>query len=149
MIRITPRISRLAASIVKPASIRVNAYREASLSTYSRTLQSFCSIAQFDSSKIKTSIRLQAAYIQQSKRHCSHRRTMCKANADIIGGSMDVGKGREVLPTNVKPVHYDLTLEPDFEKFSYEGTVIIEYAQPRAIIVSKLPLCINIQRTVS
>lgn len=40
---------------------------------------------------------------------------------------MDVSKGREVLPTNVKPMHYDLTLEPDFEKFTYEGTVVIEY----------------------
>jgi aminopeptidase 2 len=35
--------------------------------------------------------------------------------------------GREVLPTNVKPMHYDLTLEPNFENFTYEGTVIIEY----------------------
>lgn len=52
---------------------------------------------------------------------------MCKAHADIAGASMDVSKGREVLPTNVKPVHYDLTLEPDFEKFSYDGTVVIEY----------------------
>lgn len=35
--------------------------------------------------------------------------------------------GREVLPTNVKPLHYDVTLEPDFEKFTYGGTVVIEY----------------------
>lgn len=133
MIRIIPRTSRLAASIVKPRSIRVNVYSEASLSSCLRASQSFCSSAQFDSSKTKRSTRLQTAYIQQSKRHCSYRRTMCKANTDIIDGSMDVGKGREVLPTNVKPVHYDLTLEPDFERFSYEGTVIIEYARPRAI----------------
>ena len=33
---------------------------------------------------------------------------------------------REVLPTNVKPMHYDLTLEPNFDKFTFEGTVIIE-----------------------
>ena len=52
---------------------------------------------------------------------------MCKAHAEIEGGGMEVSKGRELLPTNVKPIHYDLTLEPDFEKFSYEGTVIIEY----------------------
>ena len=56
---------------------------------------------------------------------------MCKANADLTGGSRGVGKGREVLPTTLKPVHYDLTLEPDFEKFSYEGTVVIEYVQPK------------------
>ncbi|KAK9487097.1 peptidase family M1-domain-containing protein [Lipomyces starkeyi] len=32
---------------------------------------------------------------------------------------------REILPQNVKPLHYDLTLEPDFEKFTFEGTVSI------------------------
>lgn len=40
---------------------------------------------------------------------------------------MDVEAHREVLPKNVKPTHYDLTLEPDFEKFIYEGKVVIEY----------------------
>ena len=52
---------------------------------------------------------------------------MCRKTTDIQGGSLDVKAGREVLPTNVKPLHYALTLEPDFEKFSYEGTVVIEY----------------------
>lgn len=42
------------------------------------------------------------------------------------GGSTNVPHGREILPANVKPLHYDLTLEPDFEKFTYEGTVVIE-----------------------
>lgn len=52
---------------------------------------------------------------------------MCRSrHADAPSGSTTV-PGREVLPTNVKPLHYDLTLEPDFEKFTYEGTVIIEY----------------------
>ena len=51
---------------------------------------------------------------------------MCKANAELQG-SVDISKGREVLPTNVKPIHYELTLEPAFSKFSYEGTVVIEY----------------------
>lgn len=63
----------------------------------------------------------------QTIRHCSHQRNMCKAHEGVMSGSMDVTKGREVLPKNVKPIHYDLTLEPDFEKFTYEGTVIIEY----------------------
>lgn len=39
---------------------------------------------------------------------------------------MDVTKGREILPANVIPRHYNLTLEPDFEKLTYEGTVIID-----------------------
>ena len=50
---------------------------------------------------------------------------MCKAHAEVEA-SVDITKAREVLPTNVKPLHYDLTLEPDFDKFSYEGIVIIE-----------------------
>lgn len=54
---------------------------------------------------------------------------MCRhmLNPDEGGASMDVSHMREVLPTNVKPLHYHLTLEPDFEKFTYEGTVVIEY----------------------
>ena len=52
---------------------------------------------------------------------------MCIKTKDIPGGSVDIEAGREVLPTNVKPLHYDLTLETNFEKFSYEGIVVIEY----------------------
>ena len=59
-------------------------------------------------------------------RHCSHRRKMYFGNQDVEA-SVDITKGREVLPTNVKPIHYDLILEPNFEKFTYEGTVTIEY----------------------
>lgn len=54
---------------------------------------------------------------------------MCRKSADISGGSVHVEANREVLPTNVKPLHYYLTLEPNFEKFSYEGTVVIEYVR--------------------
>lgn len=51
---------------------------------------------------------------------------MCR-QTDIAGGSSNASHGREVLPNNVQPKHYDLTLEPNFENFTYEGTVIIEY----------------------
>ncbi|KAL8750797.1 MAG: hypothetical protein Q9199_006841 [Rusavskia elegans] len=51
---------------------------------------------------------------------------MCRAKDDLAAASVDVSKGREVLPANVKPVHYSLTLEPDFEKFTYEGEVVID-----------------------
>ena len=61
---------------------------------------------------------------------------MSKANTEA-GGSVDVSKAREVLPVNVKPIHYDLTLEPDFEKFSYEGTVVIEWVATRTIEILK------------
>lgn len=33
---------------------------------------------------------------------------------------------REVLPTNVTPLTYDLTLEPDFEKFTFAGDLLID-----------------------
>jgi len=52
---------------------------------------------------------------------------MCYQHADVVSGSMDMTNSREILPANVKPVHYDLTLEPNLEKFIFEGTVIIEY----------------------
>ena len=62
------------------------------------------------------------------KRHCSYRsrNNMCR-RTEATSGSTNIAVDREVLPTNVKPVHYDLTLEPDFEKFTYDGSVFIEY----------------------
>jgi aminopeptidase 2 len=62
-----------------------------------------------------------------SVRHCSHRRNMCRHAGADVHSHVDVTQSREVLPANVKPVHYDLTLEPDFEKFTYWGSVTIEY----------------------
>ncbi|EAU34382.1 aminopeptidase 2 [Aspergillus terreus NIH2624] len=50
---------------------------------------------------------------------------MCGSRRGEASGSTNV-HGREVLPTNVKPVHYDLTLEPNFESFTYNGTVVID-----------------------
>lgn len=32
---------------------------------------------------------------------------------------------RDVLPTNVKPTHYDLTITPNMEAFTFEGCVLI------------------------
>ncbi|KAL9119517.1 MAG: hypothetical protein Q9187_003933, partial [Circinaria calcarea] len=46
-------------------------------------------------------------------------------HAEVVASGMAT-KSREVLPTNVKPLHYDLTLEPDFDKFTYEGRVITD-----------------------
>ncbi|KAM5450106.1 Aminopeptidase 2 mitochondrial [Microsporum audouinii] len=54
---------------------------------------------------------------------------MCRARRGEDGapGSMPVAAaGREILPANVKPLHYDLTLEPNFEDFSFKGTVHID-----------------------
>lgn len=116
---------RLAARLTVPPTPR-NFIHKAALSTSPRTSRYLSTYARPRLSNPKYSIqRIQT--ITQYIRHCSHHRAMCRNSAENVGGSMDVSKGREVLPTNVKPMHYDLTLEPDFEKFTYEGTVVIEY----------------------
>lgn len=33
---------------------------------------------------------------------------------------------RDVLPTNVVPINYDLTIKPDMDNFTFEGKVSIE-----------------------
>lgn len=33
---------------------------------------------------------------------------------------------RQVLPSNVRPFHYDLKLEPDFDICKFEGSVSID-----------------------
>lgn len=39
------------------------------------------------------------------------------------------------MPGNVKPTNYTVELEPNFETFKYDGTVVIEY-DPRLLMVS-------------
>lgn len=65
-------------------------------------------------------------------RNCSYQRAMCKHQfaADAPISTVDISKGREVLPKNVKPIHYHLTLEPNLKTFEYEGEVAIEYVLP-------------------
>ena len=52
---------------------------------------------------------------------------MCRSNmmADVPAVPLD----REVLPTNVKPISYNLTLEPNLETFEYDGEVAIQSAK--------------------
>ncbi|KAI9817014.1 MAG: Aminopeptidase 2 mitochondrial [Phylliscum demangeonii] len=40
---------------------------------------------------------------------------------------MDTSHGREILPANVKPVHYTLELEPHLDDLTYEGKVVIDF----------------------
>ncbi len=48
---------------------------------------------------------------------------MCRAMSGADkSGSIDIAKSREVLPTTVVPKHYDLTLEPNFKDFHFDGT---------------------------
>ena len=54
-----------------------------------------------------------------------------------ISSSVDITQGREVLPGNVKPTNYAVELEPNFETFKYDGTVVIEY-DPRFLMVFRV-----------
>ncbi|TID29521.1 hypothetical protein CANINC_001916 [Pichia inconspicua] len=55
---------------------------------------------------------------------CNHRNTIDKMcmNGSLVG----VSESRQVLPTNVKPLHYDLKLEPLFDTFKFNGEVKID-----------------------
>lgn len=50
---------------------------------------------------------------------------MCR-HSGADGNATAVNLGRELLPADVVPTHYDVTLEPDFDKFTFEGTVVID-----------------------
>lgn len=119
----SPSLVWNAAKLPRPASIIIPRHRWTSLSSSpSRSLSSLRTTSA-PSSRIPARL---APLNQAPKRYCSYRRMCRSRHAGAPSGSTTV-PGREVLPTNVKPLHYDLTLEPDFEKFTYEGTVIIEY----------------------
>lgn len=54
---------------------------------------------------------------------------MCRslAELDVADGiAVGVSHGRQVLPTNVAPRHYHVTLEPDFENLTFAGVVVID-----------------------
>lgn len=44
---------------------------------------------------------------------------------DLLAMDPHAGTGRVVLPTNVRPTHYDLTLTPDLTSFVFHGHVLI------------------------
>lgn len=50
---------------------------------------------------------------------------MCRHSSS--DSSLVVPADREVLPTNVKPLHYDLTLEPIFSTFKFNGQETIDF----------------------
>ena len=50
------------------------------------------------------------------------------------------------LPKSIKPIHYDLTLKPDLEKFTFAGDVKIQYTsneQPKSIVLHAIELEIS------
>ncbi|KAL1959712.1 hypothetical protein VTO42DRAFT_1298 [Malbranchea cinnamomea] len=76
----------------------------------------------------RTAPRVSSSTAAHSKRYCSYRR-MCRSarlGGEEAGAGGAIPVNREILPANVKPLHYDLTLEPDFDKFTYRGTVVID-----------------------
>ena len=50
---------------------------------------------------------------------------MCRHSEGDVGTTV-INNGRELLPADVIPTHYDITIEPDFDKFTFEGVVTID-----------------------
>lgn len=48
---------------------------------------------------------------------------MCRATETLVANKV---LERDVLPANVIPRHYQLELEPDFDKFTFNGKVVID-----------------------
>lgn len=57
----------------------------------------------------------------------SPKRVSSKPNMrdDHAAMSLPLANGRDTLPKNVKPIHYDLTLEPNAETLELAGSVTI------------------------
>ena len=127
MIHTTQRASQLATRIVNAAILRASVPSLRAPSPFLIATSRYLSTLTLKPPTKRTSLRSQISTAKQQTRQCSYRRAMCNGNADMPGGSVDVDAHREVLPKNVKPLHYDLTLEPNFESFKYEGKVVIEY----------------------
>ncbi|OWB68833.1 hypothetical protein B5S30_g4223 [[Candida] boidinii] len=60
-----------------------------------------------------------------SKRHHSTCSRYTRLAENMCGSTVYV-TGRQILPTNVKPTHYNVTLEPLFDSFTFNGEVKIE-----------------------
>ncbi|KAI1454391.1 peptidase family M1-domain-containing protein [Annulohypoxylon moriforme] len=139
-----PRISTLARVRLRPLTSLTPTTATATASLWRRnhswrspaltTPPSHCSRLTSYSSLPRTSPFEKVRSTTLSKtplRHCSYRRqNMCRLAGDIEhtgGASPDPTKGRELLPTNVIPTHYDVTLEPNFDKFTFEGKALIDF----------------------
>jgi len=73
---------------------------------------------------------------------------MCQMHGerDAEPGAFDVTMGREILPGNVIPRHYDLTLDPNFKDYTFAGDVVIDLdvvEDTKAISLNTLELDIH------
>ncbi|GMG19029.1 unnamed protein product [Ambrosiozyma monospora] len=66
-------------------------------------------------------------------RHHHHHQHQCVSSyrfenklREMCNSSSATVPGRQLLPTNVKPTHYDLTFEPNFTTFKFDGETTIE-----------------------
>ena len=57
----------------------------------------------------------------------THQLQLPKLYRSICSNGQSNPQGREVLPTNVTPLHYDLTLEPKFDTFKFNGQETIDF----------------------
>ena len=121
MTHLAPRTLKLAALYRRPHSVR-GSY------TYLQVqLLHSSSVARQSLKLIPSSNRFTRLSLRQPQSYRLCSTFSSQSRADIHNTAMNASQGREVLPTNVKPVHYDLTLEPNFKDFTYEGIVAIEY----------------------
>ncbi|KAI1083155.1 peptidase family M1-domain-containing protein [Whalleya microplaca] len=132
-LRPQPRPIRTSSSVFSGRSLAPYSLSHHGLNTRlpsnnSSSLTSTPRISQLEKTKTTTTA---TTLSRPPVRHCSYRRhNMCKLAGDVEhfgGASPDPTQGRELLPTNVIPRHYDVTLEPDFEKFTFDGKVLIDF----------------------
>lgn len=57
----------------------------------------------------------------------THQLQLPKLYRSMCSNGQSNPQGREVLPTNVTPLHYDLTLEPKFDTFKFNGQETIDF----------------------
>lgn len=112
---------------LSPPSSSSSPSKNAKLSPYLSSSSSsiFTSKANFHSSKRSKLLNRPLHQV----RHCSYQRNMCKHFGVDNSGSRNVPSDRVILPADVKPTYYKLDLEPDFEKFTFDGTVAISYVK--------------------
>lgn len=116
---------RLLSRSILPSSLKTSSrlHPVRSLSQSSRSTGYLPKDPNFSNSFIKKSIPHSKFALAFTRYHhiCHHQKTlsnMCQSSTAV--------PDRQVLPTNVKPQHYNLVLEPLFDTFKFNGEVTID-----------------------